>query len=104
MTLNIKTTDKRQVIDITTKVEELLKGGGLVNIFLKHTTAAITTADLDPGTDKDYLSAFESITPKIQWSHPHNPAHFPDHFWSTVIGPAISLPFIEGQLDLGTWQ
>lgn len=100
----IATQQKRQVLDITGQVESKLKGSGLVNLLLKHTTAALTLADLDPGTDQDVLEALEAMTPHKQWRHPHDPAHFPDHLWSALIGPSISLPFRDDKLSLGTWQ
>lgn len=72
--------------------------------ILKHTTAALALADLDPGTDHDYLAAIEAMTPSGNWQHPHDPSHFPDHLWSTLIGPALSLPFKDSCLSLGSWQ
>jgi secondary thiamine-phosphate synthase enzyme len=104
MTLVVKTDAKRQVIDIADLITAQLKGSGLANIFLKHTTAAITIADMDPGTDQDYLKALKSITPLESWDHPHDPSHFPDHLWSALIGPSISVPFKDGKLLLGSWQ
>jgi secondary thiamine-phosphate synthase enzyme len=104
MTLKIKTLKKRDVVDITDKIEVALEGSGLVNIFVKHTTAALTTADLDPGTDIDLLDAIENMTPKGLWRHPHDPSHFPDHLWASLIGPTLMVPYIQGKLSLGTWQ
>lgn len=105
MVLVLQTDEKRQVIDITEHVASRLpNGNGIVSIFTQHTTAAITTADLDPGTDLDLLDAIEDMTPPHQWHHPHNPGHFPDHLWATVIGPGLCVPFDDGQLLLGTWQ
>ena len=103
--LIINSKRKEEVIDITDEIENNLGNHtGLVNIFLKHTTAAITTADLDPGTDEDYINAFEKLTPTLKFNHPHNPAHFPDHFLSTAIGTSLSVPVKDGKLILGTWQ
>jgi secondary thiamine-phosphate synthase enzyme len=104
MLISITTDSERQVTDITEDVQACVSGDGLVNIFLKHTTAAVTIADLDPGTDQDYVNAMEAMTPKQSWRHPHDPSHFPDHLWSAVIGPSVSLPFKDGQLQLGSWQ
>lgn len=105
MTISIRTKDKRQVIDITDEIESRIKGDGVISIFVRHTTAAVTTADLDPGgTDRDYLEAIESMTPELNWNHPHDPGHFPDHLWASVIGPALTIPFKGGKLQLGTWQ
>jgi len=74
------------------------------HVSILHTTAALTTADLDPGTDLDMLDAFEAMIPKLRYRHPHNPAHVPDHILSSLIGTSVSLPADKGQLLLGTWQ
>lgn len=108
MQLFIRVERKKDVIDITELVNELLekknsKTGGCV-LFLKHTSAAITTADLDPGTDLDYLDAFEAIIPKLNYRHPHDPTHVGDHINSAMIGTSLTIPIKDGQLDLGVWQ
>jgi secondary thiamine-phosphate synthase enzyme len=104
----IATKKKKQVVDITDTVEEFLEakhgGTGLVHVFVKHTTSCITTADLDPGTDLDMLDAFEAMVPHLNYRHPHNPAHVPDHIMSSIIGPGVLVPVHSGQLQLGTWQ
>lgn len=100
----VQTDKPRQVLDITDRVEAELKGNGLVSLLVQHTTAALTLADLDPGTDQDILDAIESMTPQKNWRHPHDPGHFPDHLWSALISPSLTLPFKDGKLQLGTWQ
>lgn len=104
--MTIKTSKKREVIDITDRVASEIPAGasGLVTVFVQHTTAAITCADLDPGTDRDFLEFLEKITPSAKWRHPHDPAHAPDHLLASVIGPSVSLPVADGKLALGTWQ
>ncbi len=112
--LKVKTKQKKEVVDITNRVNELLKDNnddndddrrGLVNILVTHTTAALTTADLDPGgTDLDYLEAFEQLVPKLNFRHPHDPSHMPDHVLSSLIGTSLTLPVQKGKLVLGTWQ
>ena len=69
-----------------------------------HTTAALATADLDPGTDADMLDAFERIIPKLNYRHPHDPEHVPDHILSTLIGTSLTLLAENAALVLGTWQ
>lgn len=102
--MTITTDNKHQIIDITGRVEGQLKGNGLVNLLVQHTTAAITLADLDPGTDQDYLTALAALTPDKNWNHPHDPSHFPDHLWSSLIGQSLTLPYRDSKLVLGTWQ
>jgi secondary thiamine-phosphate synthase enzyme len=105
MKLTVPTNKKRKVIDITDQIEQQLpKQSGIVSVFVKHTTAAITTADLDPGTDQDFLDFLESLIPNINWRHPHDPSHAPDHLLSSVIGPGVNIPVENGAMQLGTWQ
>jgi secondary thiamine-phosphate synthase enzyme len=107
--LHIKTRKKREVVDITDAIESALgknhsPSSGICNLLILHTTAALTTADLDPGTDLDMLDAFEAMMPKLRYRHPHNPAHAPDHILSALIGTSLVLPFHNAKLVLGTWQ
>lgn len=106
MILRFHTSGKRSLLDITDEVSRHLPiKDGLVNLFVQHTTAAITTADLDPGgTDQDYLDAFERIVPRLDYRHPHDPSHMPDHILSSLIGPQLTVPVKDGRLQLGTWQ
>jgi len=102
---SVATRSKRQIADITEMVEKHLpKNSGVCFLNVLHTTAALTTADLDPGTDLDMLDAFEAMMPKLHYRHPHNPAHVPDHILSSLIGTALTLPVESGSLVLGTWQ
>jgi len=104
----IKTKKHKEVIDITEKINELLKKEnqeeGLVFLFTLHTTCALTTADLDPGTDLDMLDAFENMIPRLKYRHPHDPSHVGDHIMSSIIGTSLALPFENKNLILGTWQ
>jgi secondary thiamine-phosphate synthase enzyme len=105
----VKTHKKRSVVDITGTVEGMLSSdyagsSGVCSLFVLHTTAALTTADLDPGTDLDMLDAFEAMVPKLRYRHPHDPAHVPDHILSALIGTSVVLPFKNGKMILGTWQ
>jgi secondary thiamine-phosphate synthase enzyme len=106
--LTIGTHEKKQVVDITREVNAVIADSGIsagvVTVTCLHTTAAISTGDLDPGTDLDMLDAFTALIPDLDYRHPHDPAHAPDHIISTLIGPSVSLPFEGGRLVLGTWQ
>ena len=108
MEIKIKTSEEDQAIDLTEIVNKHLRKSdlknGLCSIFVRHTTCAITTADLDPGTDFDLLSFLREVSPDIDYNHPHDPDHAPDHILSSIIGPSILVPFKESILQLGTWQ
>ena len=103
--MKINTNKKKEVIDITDKIDSLLKiSEGVAIVFITHTTASLTTADLDPGTDLDFLDAIESLSPKLKYRHPHDPSHANDHIMSSIIGSSLSIPVSNNKLLLGTWQ
>jgi len=105
MKLKVKTLSKKQIIDITEEVQITLPNkNGMCNIFTTHTTCALTTADLDPGTAEDMLEVFDKLLPKIDFRHPHDPAHAPDHILSSLIGASLTVPYKKGKFCLGTWQ
>jgi secondary thiamine-phosphate synthase enzyme len=104
----LHTAKEREIIDITNEIEKLVKQSGVedgvCSLFALHTTAALTTADLDYGTDQDFLDAFEALIPKLHYRHPHNPAHVKDHIMATILGASLAVPIEKGELMLGAWQ
>jgi secondary thiamine-phosphate synthase enzyme len=106
--VEVGTKRKREVVDLTEVCRKELpsaqEADGVCHLFVLHTTAALATADLDPGTDLDLLDAFEALVPKLTYRHPHDPTHVPDHILSALIGTSLSVPVKGGDLLLGVWQ
>jgi secondary thiamine-phosphate synthase enzyme len=106
--LHVSTKIKRQIIDITELCRKQLATQkattGVCHVFVLHTTAALTMADLDPGTDLDLLDAFDAMVPKLKYRHPHSPAHVGDHILSSLLGTSVCVPVKDGEPLLGTWQ
>lgn len=103
--VTIETSKKKEVINLTGEISRLITiKNGLLNLFVLHTTCSLCLADLDPGTDLDYLDALEAIAPNLNYRHPHNPQHAPDHIMSSIIGASLTVPVQNGRLVLGTWQ
>ena len=106
--ITIKTRRPKQVIDITGEIERWLAGvkveNGLCNLFVEHTTAALTTGEAIEGTDEDLMETLERMIPKINFRHGHDPSHAPDHMISSILGAGLTVPLRNGRLRLGTWQ
>lgn len=106
--LVVETKKQKEVVDITDKINSFLKRrrakDGMCHIVVLHTTCALTSADLDPGTDKDLLDAIDKMFPKGKYRHPHDPEHVGDHIMSSIIGGSLSIMVEGGELVLGTWQ
>jgi secondary thiamine-phosphate synthase enzyme len=113
--LIIKTTKAKELIDITDHVSTIIHKhhvrSGLCHLFLKHTTAALTTSLFDQEYELDLLGAFEMVIPcnplKTE-SHPvfhtHHHTHISSHIISSLLGPSLVIPVKEGVLQLGTLQ
>lgn len=105
---SIKSSKSKEILDITDRVNNWLKGlyadNGLCNLFVTHTTCCLTCADLDPGTDQDLLEALDKMFPEGKYRHPHDPSHVGEHIMSSIIGSSISIPVENGELVMGTWQ
>jgi secondary thiamine-phosphate synthase enzyme len=106
--LSVSTKSKREIVDLTDLCQKQLANQqattGVCHLLVRHTTAALTIADLDPGTDLDLLDAFDALVPKLKYRHPHDPSHVGDHILSSLIGTSLCVPVKDGEPMLGTWQ
>ncbi len=107
-TLHIQTTGGKEIVDLTDRVEAVIRKAtmqeGLCALFVTHTTAALTTGEIVEGTDDDLLEVVEEMIPRIRFQHAHNPAHAWSHMASSILGPSLTVPVLAGKLMLGTWQ
>ena len=107
-TVTISTRRTKQVLDITDRVQQFVSqlafSSGLCNVFVTHTTAALTTGEATEGTDEDLMEVLERMIPKIKFRHHHDPSHAPDHMISSIVGASVTIPISKGKLQLGTWQ
>lgn len=107
-TLRVETTELKQVVDLTPKVNALIKRqkmiNGLCHVFLTHTTACVATGEIGEGTEQDLLDVVEQMIPRIRFRHGHDPSHAWSHMASSIVGPSLSIPVTNGKLVLGTWQ
>ncbi|HVF92596.1 MAG TPA: secondary thiamine-phosphate synthase enzyme YjbQ [Blastocatellia bacterium] len=106
--ITVRTQRDKQVLDITGQIEMFLAQAGiedgLCNIFVLHTTAALTTGEAIEGTDEDLMETLERMIPHVNFRHGHDPSHAPDHMISSIVGASLTLPVRDGRLLLGTWQ
>ncbi|MCK4325936.1 secondary thiamine-phosphate synthase enzyme YjbQ [bacterium] len=109
--IKLETKGDTDIIDITERVAAHLKGSALTNgtvtVFVPGSTAGITTVEYEPGVIKDLQRAFEEIASKDR-EYAHNKKwgdmNGYSHVRASLLGPSISVPFINGELQLGRWQ
>jgi secondary thiamine-phosphate synthase enzyme len=81
---------------------------GLVNIFIKHTSAGLTiNENADPTVRTDLESSFNHIVKENEPFYEHTfegPDDMPAHIKSSLVGSSVNIPITDGRLNLGTWQ
>jgi len=107
-TIHINTTKRTQLIDITSKVSEMVKRSnikdGVCLVYVPHTTAAVTiNENADPSVSEDIINIINEIVP-WRYDYKHLEGNSPAHIKATLIGPSITIIIENGHLSLGTWQ
>ena len=81
---------------------------GILNLFIKHTSASLTiNENADPTVRTDMEAHFNQMVPENAPYYRHTlegPDDMPAHLKSTIIGNTISIPISNGQLNMGIWQ
>jgi secondary thiamine-phosphate synthase enzyme len=85
-----------------------LPDNGLLNVFIKHTSAGITiNENADYSVRTDFETFFNDLIPEDYKKFTHifeGNDDMPAHIKSSVIGTNITIPVVNGKLNLGTWQ
>jgi secondary thiamine-phosphate synthase enzyme len=107
--IEIDTQERREVIDITSHVEEALKESGVKKgiclIFTTHTTTALTVNEAEPELMRDLLKKMISMVPKGEgYGHDESDGNAHAHIQAALLGNSAVLPVEGGSLTLGTWQ
>ncbi len=109
--IQLSTKGDTEIVDITSRVADKLKGSrlknGIVNINVCGSTGAVTTCEYEPGLVKDLKEFFQKIIPQGKTYYHDEAWHDGNghsHVRAALIGSSRSFPFNDGTLALGTWQ
>jgi secondary thiamine-phosphate synthase enzyme len=107
--LAIRTTRKRELVDVTPAVQAIVaKSGleeGLCSVYAAHATAAIIVNENDdPNVCVDFLDALDRLVPAGIWRHDRVDGNAASHIQAAILGPGEVIPIRQGKLCLGRWQ
>jgi secondary thiamine-phosphate synthase enzyme len=109
--IRLKSKGETDIIDITDqasrKIQESRIRNGIATIFIAGSTAAITTIEYEPGLKHDFPKMLSKVAPKeIEYEHDNSwhDGNGHSHVRASLIGPSLTVPIVEGELTLGTWQ
>jgi len=81
---------------------------GMLNIFIKHTSASLTiNENADPTVREDFENYFNRVAPENEPYYIHTlegPDDLPAHFKSSMLGCSLNIPISNGRLNMGIWQ
>jgi secondary thiamine-phosphate synthase enzyme len=106
--LSVRTGGREVVHDVTGDCRRFVRGrgDGLLHVFVPHATAGVAVLELGAGSDDDLLAALADLLPADdRWQHVHGSrGHGRSHVLPALVPPFATLPVLDGELALGTWQ
>jgi secondary thiamine-phosphate synthase enzyme len=107
----LKTQGNAQVIDITAQVAQTIREGGLLNgivtVFCPSATSGLTTIEFEGGAVRDFQRLFDEIVaPNREYMHnlKWGDGNGHSHVRAALLGPSLTIPFVDRQMTLGMWQ
>lgn len=109
--LRLRTAGDGEVVDLTEGVRSVLRTSGVtrgaVVVFARGSTVAVTTMEYEPGGVADLSVLLDRLIPQAG-DYEHNRRNHDTnahaHLRAALIGPSETVPVVEGELLLGTWQ
>lgn len=81
---------------------------GMLNVFIKHTSASLTiNENADPTVRQDFESFFNHVVPEDEPYYRHmdeGSDDLPAHLKSSILGCSLNIPITHGRLNVGIWQ
>lgn len=108
LTFTVVTTERRQVVDLTERVQralpELGAQAGVALVSVPHCTCAVYLNENERGLLEDTLSALDALGRMQRWRHDVIDDNAGAHLGASFLGNAVLVPVSGGRLELGTWQ
>ena len=81
---------------------------GLLNVFIKHTSASLTiNENADPTVRMDFESHINKMVPERMPYYKHDyegDDDMPAHIKASLMGSSVQIPITNGDLNMGIWQ
>jgi len=109
--IQLSTRGNCDMLDITEQVASAVQesgvNSGIVTIFAPSATSGLTTIEYESGALADLKRVFDEVAPEER-DYRHNlrwgDGNGHSHVRAALLGPSLTVPFIQGRLLLGTWQ
>jgi secondary thiamine-phosphate synthase enzyme len=108
-TITLATERREQLVDITTQVKAVVRDSGirngLVNLYAQGATAGVMIQEnWDDSVQTDVVHLLQKLIPQGVWLHDAQDGNGDAHLKSGLVGPSETIPLVDGELGLSTWQ
>jgi secondary thiamine-phosphate synthase enzyme len=111
LSISLETRGNADMINITPQVTDSVKqagiSNGIVTLFCPSSTSAVATIEYERGCLSDLRRLFDEIL-NPERDYAHNSRWGDDnghsHIRASLLGPSLTVPIVQGNLTLGTWQ
>ena len=109
--IKIQSKGENDMVNLTEKISNLVVKSSIINgnvtIFVSGSTGSVTTIEFEPGLIQDFPEMLKRIAPKnLDYGHEKmwHDGNGHSHVKASLIGPSLTIPFVDKKLCLGTWQ
>lgn len=109
--ISVASQGNTDMIDITERIDNLIKNEGYLEgtatVFVPGATGGVTTIEFEPGLREDFPKSFESFAPAdatYQHDMTWHDGNGHSHVRASMLGPSLTIPFVDSHMILGTWQ
>jgi secondary thiamine-phosphate synthase enzyme len=107
--IRVQTHAREALVDITPQVRDLARRSrvrdGLVAVYAQGATAAVMIQEnWDDSVQQDVVDLLRKLIPRGIWGHDAQDGNGDSHLKSGLVGPSETIPLIDGEIGLSTWQ
>jgi secondary thiamine-phosphate synthase enzyme len=102
----VDTDERLTCLDVTDRVASALPSGadGTATVFARHTTCGVTVNEAEPRLLGDLEGFLSWLVADAGWAPDEIDDNADAHLRASLVGPSVTVPVADGDLDLGTWQ
>jgi secondary thiamine-phosphate synthase enzyme len=107
--IKVRSREREQMLEFTDEVRRKLRESGaqegVCHLYVQHTTAGLTVNEnADPDVPRDMLHALRTLLPQHGMGFRHGEENSDAHIKASLVGSSVTVPFTNGELQLGRWQ
>ncbi|MCF7944166.1 MAG: secondary thiamine-phosphate synthase enzyme YjbQ [Spirochaetia bacterium] len=107
--ITVETNEREELVDITSRINSVFNENavsqGILTVYVQGATAGIMIQEnWDDSVQMDVIALLRKLIPQGVWIHDYQDNNGDAHLKAGLVGPDVTIPVIDGELGLSTWQ